>query len=223
MKTNSAITLFATAALLLLIITTYHDYNITVVQFTWSHVTYVSFYNRAEKKKKKRRKSYAYVFRNLNQMRLWHVCSHTATCVPAYAKAACIHACTRTVSKIPRRELHYILLDYINSVDKCACARVTFYTRTFDVWAERTLRGGCTIACVRHARNAYARTLTRREILWRCNWKDMYLTFNIDIIEYYRTRQYSVSIFRFWELNIELKSVILERMLLQIFIFRGIR
>jgi len=57
MKTNSAITLFATTDLLLLIITTYHDYNITtVVQFTWMHVTYVLFYNHAGKKKKKNKK-----------------------------------------------------------------------------------------------------------------------------------------------------------------------
>jgi len=55
MKTNSAITLFATTDLLLLIITTYHDYNNTVVQFTWMHVTYVLFYNHAGKKKKNKK------------------------------------------------------------------------------------------------------------------------------------------------------------------------
>lgn len=149
MKTDSAITLFATA-LLLLIITTYHDYNYyrsTILrQRTF---TYVSFYNRAgntkkkkkkttmttkKKKKKTRRRSNAYVFVVSIKPRCCgiHVIrTYGHLRMPGSRVYSRVHA--RRHGNPARRELHYILLDYINSVDVCARASVTFCTRTFGM------------------------------------------------------------------------------------------
>lgn len=116
MKTNSAITLFATAALLLLIIIIYHDYYCSTIYVNARYLHFVLSYEKENEEEAPRTFSWfqsnataAYMYKHV-----WP---------SAYVKVACTHACTRAASKIPCRELHYILLDYINSVDTRACSR----------------------------------------------------------------------------------------------------
>lgn len=92
-----------------------------------------------KRKKKKKKKSCAYVFVVSIKRHMWHICARIRMVICVCESRVYPHACTRAATKIPRRELHYILYRlYKQSVDVCARARVTFCTRTFGMQAERT-------------------------------------------------------------------------------------
>lgn len=119
---------------------------------------------RRKKKKKKDVRTFSWSQSNATVAYMYTHISHLGT------KAACntrVHA--RGDENPPRRELHYILLDCINSVDARACSRDILHAHVRYVGRTNFMCVGCTVACVRRARDPRARTLTRREILWRCN------------------------------------------------------
>lgn len=165
--------LFATSALLLLIITTYHDYNMTVVTI-YVNARYLHFVLQScreeeeeakeeeeeEEEEEKDVRTFSWSQSNTTVAYMYtHI---SATWV---RKPRATHACTRAATKIPRRELHYILLDCINSVDARACSRDILHAHVRYVGRTNFMCVGCTVACVRRARDPRA----RREILWRCN------------------------------------------------------
>lgn len=127
-------------------------------------------------------------------------------------KSHCTHACTRAATKIPRRELHYILLDYINSVDTRACSRDILHAHAWYVGWTKLRALNVQWACVRRA---CTRARTQRNIV------AMQPAGCVSTIEYrYYWILLSTIIVRYWYSPVtdnwaRIESVILERMLLR--------